>query len=54
MEDVRWNSSASSSSSTAASQDSESVVSSQTSLASESGVGGKAQPAAPAFAFAFE
>ena len=47
-------SSTDSSSSSAGSDDSASVASSQTSLGSEAGAGEEAQPAAPAFAFAFE
>jgi len=54
VEGVRWISSASSSSSSAGSEDGESVASSQTSRGGEPGACGEAQPAAPAFAFAFE
>lgn len=51
---VRLSSTGSSSSSSAGSDDGASVASSQTSLGSEAGAGEEAQPAAPAFAFAFE
>lgn len=47
-------SSTDSSSSSVSSDDGGSVASSQTSLGSEAGAGEEAQPAAPAFAFAFE
>lgn len=56
-EGVRWSSTESSTSSTsssAGSDDDGSVASSQTSLGSEAGASSEAQPAAPAFAFAFE
>lgn len=54
-EGVRLSSTDSSStSSSAGSDDGASVASSQTSLGSEAGAGEEAQPAAPAFAFAFE
>jgi hypothetical protein len=55
-EGVRWinSASSSSSSSSAGSEDGESVASSQTSRGGGPGACGEAQPAAPAFAFAFE